>query len=123
MTAYETIAIEYPSAPITGETLATVQLVAHDWRAHEDWERFEEACRDCAHHVGHVDPNWVRGALTNAHGLTIEPHRYSSFWSRAKSKNGFLDNIPGVEGWTENKDTAGRNQGKPIRLRQIRSTT
>ena len=118
MDNYETLAIEYPSAPITGDTLATVQLVAHDWRAHEDWERFEEACRDCAHYNGHVDPNWVRGALTNAHGLTIEPHRYSSFWSRAASKSGFLD----FSHWGENKDHKGGNAGKPCQIYKLRAS-
>lgn len=107
----------FPSAPIEGDTLATVQLVATDWRAQEDWERFEEACRDCAHYIGHVDPNWVRGALTNEHGLTIEPRRYSAFWCRAASKNGFLD----FSHWGINSDSKGKNAGKPCKSYKLRS--
>ena len=120
MMEYETAAADLPTAPIDGYTLEVVKVVSCDYWVIEDWERFIEACLHCYDSLGHVDPNWVRGALTNAHGLTIEPHRYSSFWARARSSKGFLDFIPGPEGWTINRDTAGRNQGKPIRLRQLR---
>ena len=118
MTAYETLAIDFPSTPIAGNTLATVQLIAHDWRADEDWERFEEACRDCAHFLGHVDPGWVRGDLSNEYGLTIEPRRYSAFWSRAAGKSGFLT----ADGWVINTDVKGGNAGRPARRYRLRAS-
>lgn len=95
MTTYETPELTFPSAPIEGDTKATVDLVANDWRSDEDWDRFVSACFQAAS-MGdglgftNVNPNEVRAFLTNAHGLTIEPRRYSAFWSRAAGKNGFL---------------------------------
>ena len=125
MTAYETLAIEYPSAPITGDTLATVQLVSHDWRADEDWERFEEACRACAvieivqHGHAHVYPDHVRLLLTNPDGeLSLKPQRLSGFYSRAAGKSGFLD----FSHWDISEDTKGRNQGKPCKIYKIRAS-
>ena len=125
MTAYETLAIDFPSAPITGDTLATVQLVSRDWRAIEDWARFEEACRDCAEHErdhlghAHVYPDHVRLLLTNPDGeLSINPRRLSAFYNRAAGKAGFLD----FSHWSISEDTKGRNQGKPCRVYVIRAS-
>src|SRR5688572_26354304 len=104
--------LEYPSEPITGETRATVDLVADDWRSAEDWERFTNCCLMAADLSidNVVDPNYIRAMLTNEYGLTIEPRRYSAFWHRAASKkHGFLV----ADGWVTNTDHAGGNAGKP----------
>ena len=112
--------IEYPSAPIEGDTKATVELVGNDWLADEDWAAFCDACIAAAHFdfAGLVNPNHVRSRLSNTHGLTIEPRRYSSFWSRAASKNGFLT----ADGWVINDDVKGGNRGKPLRRYRLRVT-
>lgn len=116
----------YPSAPIEGETKATVDLVANDWRSDEDWLSFVLAARSAAvpdyndpviRIIWRVDPNVVRERLTNKHGLTIEPRRYSAFWSRAAGKNGFLI----ADGWTVNDDAKGHNKGKPQRMYRLRT--
>ena len=112
----------YPSAPIEGETKATVDLVGNDWRSDEDWSTFVNACLQAAS-TGNgldfttVDPNEVRALLSNDYGLTIEPRRYSAFWSRAAGKNGFLI----ADGWTINDDAKGHNKGKPQRMYRLRT--
>ena len=119
--------LSFPSEPIVGETRSTVELVAGDWRADEDWRRFEAACREVA--TGGVillsdpmarvvNPNSVRRLLTVDGELTIAPRRLSAFWARATAKNGFLDN---TDKWTVNNDHKGGNAGKPIRLRKLRA--
>lgn len=109
------------SAPIEGETKATVDLVANDWRSDEDWGAFKQACIEAAFSGysdgSQVDPNYVRLKLSNRHGLTIEPRRYSAFWSRAAGKNGFLV----ADGWTSNTDTKAGNAGKPQRMYRLRT--
>lgn len=118
MTTIDQPELSFPSAPIEGDTKATVDLVAHDWRSDEDWERFEDACRRQAWWNGNrIDPNMVRQYLTNEHGLTIEPRRYSAFWSRAAGKNGFLV----ADGWVINDDVAGGNRGKPLKRYRLRT--
>lgn len=106
------------SEPIAGETAATVELVGSDWRAEEDWRRFEAACEFVQTDAfGVVDPNAVRAHLSNKFGLTIEPRRYSAFWSRAsRGKDAFLV----ADGWVTNTDAKGRNQGKPLRRYKLR---
>lgn len=110
----------FPSLPITGETAATVAIVANDWRSDEDWAAFKEACRLAALERGDglVNPNRVRWYLTNEHGLVVAPRRLSAFWARATAKNGFMDN---TSEWVVNDDHKGGNAGKPIRLRRLRS--
>lgn len=110
----------FPSSPIEGETKATVELVAQDWRADEDWHLFHQACLTVAAWDGvpYVDPNEVRAELSNEYGLTIEPRRYSSFWHRAsRGKDAFLV----ADGWVVNNDAHGKNQGKPLRRYRLRS--
>jgi hypothetical protein len=112
----------FPSSPIAGETAATVELVGADWRADEDWQRFEDACRRMTSGPpeDYVNPNMVRAYLSNAHGLTIEPRRYSAFWHRAsKGKDAFLV----ADGWVENTDRKGGNAGKPLRRYRLRESS
>lgn len=119
------------SEPISGETKATVELVGNDWGADEDWQRFVAACYEATilrtrelgqgeyADISCVDPNEVRALLTNGYGLTIEPRRYSAFWSRAAGKNGFLV----ADGWVTNDDAKGGNRGKPLRRYRLRSAS
>lgn len=109
MTTFEQDAIDFDavSAPIEGETKYVVWSKANNWRSEENWAEFRHACYAVAVD-GRVNPNDVRTKLTNRYGLTIEPRRYSAFWSRAASKNGFLV----ADGWTTNTDTKGGNAGK-----------
>lgn len=111
--------LSFPSAPIEGETEATVELVGRDWRADEDWRRFEQVVRGvAAMHGGEVDPNRVRGGLSLMRGdLTINPRRLSAFYHRAAGKNGFLE----FSHWGTNQDHKGRNAGKPARIYKLRS--
>ena len=118
MTAYETLAIDFPSEPIDGDTKATVEIVAHDWRSETDWGRFENKCRVAALIHGEVDPSVVRNYLTRGGELTINPRRLSAFYSRAAGKSGFLD----FSHWGINGDTKGRNAGKPCRIYKLRVT-
>lgn len=113
-----TIDFDAVSAPITGEAKAVVEIVGNDWRSDPDWARFQDACYHVALFAsGHVDPNEVRTRMTNTHGLTIEPRRYSAFWSKAASKGGFLVK----DGWTLNDDVKGGNRGKPQRTYRLRT--
>lgn len=118
----------FPSSPITGETAATVGIVANDWRGDEDWQRFKDACRQCTFvdpamwksGSVYVSPNDVRAYLSNTHGLTIEPRRYSAFWHRAsKGKDAFLV----ADGWVENTDRRSGNAGKPLRRYRLREAS
>lgn len=109
--------LEYPSSPLAGDRKDTVDLVANDWNAEHDWARFREACRVAAQGIW-VNPNEVRRLLTNRHGLTIEPRRYSAFWSRAaRPETGFLV----ADGWVINEDRRAGNGGKPMRRYRMRT--
>jgi hypothetical protein len=119
MTTFDQPPIDFDavSAPISGETKATVELVGNDPNADRDWEMFKEVVeRDAWSNDGKVSPNRVRNRLSNRFGLTIEPRRYSAFWSRAAGKSGFLD----ADGWTTNDDVKGGNRGKPQRMYRLR---
>lgn len=97
--------LTFPSAPIDADTKATVELVANDHMADWDWVRFEQVVRHVAFFAGEVDPNRVRGLLTDANGeLVINPRRLSAFYHRAAGKSGFLD----FSHWGINHDTKGR---------------
>lgn len=131
MTAeYVTDEITFPSAPISGDTLATVQLVGGGREADLDWQTFEFHCVEVAsRNEGEVNPNLVRESMTDEWGdLCIDPQRYASFWGLAtrpkprRPRKGrpvrtpFLVNV----GWTINGDKGARNAGKPLRLRRLR---
>ena len=129
MTPQPELDFDAVSEPIAGETRATVELVAGDWRADEDWQRFRESCEAVAdaddmapgwQSSRYVNPNLVRQLLTNNHGLTIEPRRYSAFWHRAsRGKDAFLV----ADGWVTNTDHAGGNAGKPLRRYRLREAS
>ena len=116
MTTIDQPELVYPSAPIEGDTKATVDLVANDWRSDEDWRRFETACRASARIHGCVDPDLVRIMLTSHGELTINPRRLSAFYSRAVAQ-GLLE----FSHWGINGDTKGRNAGRPARFYRLRT--
>ena len=120
MTTQPAIDFDAVSAPVDADTKAVVDLVATDWNADNDWRLFERECRLTAYHRdGRVDPNRVRKRLSNEYGLTIEPRRYSSFWSRAAGRDGFLV----ADGWVMNDDKRAGNRGKPTRAYRLRTAS
>lgn len=60
-------------------------------------------------HGGEVNPNRVRAALSNRHGLTVPPRMLSATYSVMCSE-GLLER----HGWIESDDTAGGNAGKRL---------
>lgn len=92
---------------------AYVDPIAHGDKADADYALFVDACRtDAYSHGGFVSHNRVRAAMSNEHGLTVLPQRYSRFWGRAQ-KDGYLSTK-----FTEepNRDKHGRNLGKKSRI-------
>ena len=116
MTTIDQPELNFPSAPIEGDTKATVDLVANDWRGDEDWRRFVEAVREVALWDGEVAPDYVREVLTSGMELTIPPRRLSAFYSRAVAQ-GLLE----FSHWGINGDTKGRNAGRPARFYRLRT--
>ena len=125
MTTIDQPELVFPSAPIEGETKATVDLVANDWLADREWEQFKDVCQKVAWDdmpLWRVDPNLVRPYFQDVNGdmdPIISPRRYSAFWSRAAGKNGFLV----ADGWTINDDAKGHNKGKPQRMYRLRTAS
>lgn len=117
MTTQPAFDFDAVSAPVDADTKAVIDLVATDWNAAHDWSLFKRACYKAANtDGGRVDPNTVRGLLSNEYGLTIEPRRYSAFWSRAAGRDGFLVK----DGWVVNEDKRGKNAGRPQRCYRLR---
>lgn len=118
MTTIDQPELSFPSAPIEGETKATVDLVANDWRSDEDWRRFVHAVRLAQmEDLDFVIPDNVRHYLTDENGrLTINPRRLSAFYSRAVAQ-GLLE----FSHWGINGDTKGRNAGRPARIYRLRT--
>ena len=93
MTAYETLAIDFDA--IDTHYADTVTLVSTDWRADEDYVKFVAALKASVRGpLGVISTNDVRLLLledtVNGPRCSIEHHRYSSLWSRAKSE-GLID--------------------------------
>lgn len=114
----------FPSAPIEGETKATVEdVAATDVYADHDWDKFKHACIEAsfsAYSNGcEVDPAVVRMKLSKAGVLTINPRRLSAFYHRAVGKDGFLV----FSRWGMNTDTKGRNAGRPQRIYKMREVS
>ena len=62
-------------------------------------------------HAGVIDPNRVRDALSNEHGLDVRPRLLSATYHHLRCSGALT---PGE--WTVNTDRRGGNAGKPIRL-------
>lgn len=101
--------------PPDQDTLDTVDAVDRDWRRDHDRERIDAAIRRvAARDGGTVDPNAVRAELTGPHGLVVNPRSLSTRYA-ALTRAGVL--VETGE-WVVSDDRAGRNGGKPLRLRR-----
>lgn len=96
---------------MTAEQTDLLDLIANDPRHDPEYVRFLDACYQTAILDGRwlVSINGVRAMFCNGWGFTIEPHRYSSFWRRARL-DGHLERTGEYE---TNTDAKGRNAGKP----------
>ena len=64
--------------------LDIAMLLASDPRSADDWARFVQTLYADWQVHGRISQNRVRVALSNGHGLTIEPRAYSGMWLRAR---------------------------------------
>lgn len=106
----------YPSAPISGATLATVNAVAHDWDTDPDWGTFQQAVKWAAELDGVVSADRVRSMLTNSYSgeLDIPARRLSAFYARAVAQ-GLIE----FSHWGINGDRKGHNAGRPARVYRL----
>lgn len=85
-----------------------------------DVDVFLDACEaDAAAHDGLVSVNRVR-ALVQESGHTIDPARYSAFWSRFTGKGRPMRKATGddtPEPWEVCQGSTSNNNGRPYRLR------
>lgn len=124
-----TPALEFPSKPISGETLDKVRSISCDWQADKEWLLFVDTCTIAASTDGVVDKNMVRDLLRQTNGeLAIKPSRLGPFYSAASAsepsrihpdRKPFLD----VDGWNINDDKTSGNAGKPQTLYRLRKAT
>ena len=93
-----------------------LSLVAAGPLAGNDAEvRFLRACEiDAALH-GWVSVNRVRAALSNEHGLTIEPRQFSALWS---ANTGRGKAMVKADEWEICEGSTSGNDGRPYRLRR-----
>ena len=106
-------------SPVDDETADLLALVAAGPLAGNDAEeRFLRACEvDAALH-GFVSVNRVRAALSNEHGLTIEPHQFSALWSANTGRGKAMVKAEGDDAWEICKGSPSGNDGKPYRKRK-----
>lgn len=111
-------------AAIKAEYRAIVEIVSHDWlKGDEDFATFVAVLMLCRQGVDRViSQNDVRVRLLEdtIKGLrcSIEPHRYSAFWSRAQAE-GLIERARGPVGeklFDETKGSPTGNDGKPQAL-------
>jgi hypothetical protein len=103
-------------APIDDNTADLLTLITSDPRHDDDYQAFLAACRVvAAENHGRVTVSQVSERLTNKWGLTIEPRRYSAYWSKATGKNGPLRN---TAEWDTRKGSTSHNDGRPTRVRE-----
>ena len=69
---------------------------------------------DADTHGGVIDPNRVREALSNKHGLDVRPRLLSATYHHLRCSGAISP-----DGWTENTDKRGGNAGKPLRLYRL----
>jgi hypothetical protein len=83
---------------------AAARAVAVTWSS-------SDGVADARAHSGQVDPNRVRAALSNEHGLTVSPRALSATYS-ALASQGVIRSL----GWIDrNDDVRGGNAGRPAR--------
>ena len=69
---------------------------------------------DALAHSGLVNPNRVRAALTNKHGIDVYPRLIGATYN-GLTRAGIL----AFEGWTTSDDHRGGNAGKPARCYRL----
>lgn len=102
-----------PSAPVSDETAALLDLIAGD-PIHERDRRVivEQIVTVARANGGRVNMNDVRAELVDGNNnMTVYPRVIGAVVS-SLARHGLLV----ADGWTENKDRRGGNQGKPQRL-------
>lgn len=101
---------------VRGQRDAVIDAVNISTHVHgQDQKRIDSAMRRVAlHNDGFLDPNKVRTELANQHGLSVEPRVLSA-------RYGYLRRARIIEraGTIINRDSAGRNQGKPMWLYEV----
>lgn len=65
---------------------------------------------DANGHDWQIDPNRVRTALTNQHGLIVTPQVVGAVYSTLRSRK-----VIEATGWVLSTDRAGGNANKPVR--------
>lgn len=97
------------------QTTRLLAVIAGDPVHAEDRRRVVAAIvADADTNGGQVDPNRVRAALTNDHGLDVTPQGLSATYSALRVA-GAIE----ATGWGWNADTRSRNSGKPMRLYRL----
>lgn len=95
--------------------LELLALIAGDPMHAEDRSKVVAAIlADADEHGGEVDPNRVREALTNEHGLTVYPRVLSATYSALRATGAIERAGVGV-----NADRRGKNAGKWIHLYRL----
>ena len=103
----------FPCTTCKARQEAVVDAVSHGIKADPEFDLFIDACRHDAYtHAGFVAVNRVREALSNDHGLTVNPRRYSGFWRRAQLAGALSPPVS-----TEpSRDARSRNLAKESRI-------
>ena len=104
------------TSPVAGRqderTTQLLAVIAGDPAHAEDRRRVVAAIvADADANGGVVDPNRVRVALTNDHGIDVTPQVLSATYSALRCA-GAIEAI----GWGQNTDTRSGNSGKPLRV-------
>lgn len=101
---------------VRGQRDAVIEAVNISTHVHgQDQKRVDSAMRRVARrNDGFLDPNKVRTELANQYGLSVEPRVLSA-------RYGYLRRAHIIEraGTIINRDSAGRNQGKPMWLYEV----
>lgn len=82
------------------------------------FDDFKAACEAVADADGVVNPNLVSAYLHERH-RDMKPNSYSAFWSKATSRNGFMDTLPDDLVRIDPKYSKG-NGGKSVPRRRLR---
>lgn len=103
-------------SPVKGQRDAVIDAVNVSTHVHgEDQKRIDAAMRRVARRdAGFLDPNKVRTQLANQYGLSVDPRVLSARYNYLRSHR-----VIERAGTIINRDSAGRNQGKPMWLYEV----
>ena len=101
---------------VRGQRDAVIDAVNISTHVHgQDQKRIDSAMRRVARrNDGFLDPNKVRSELANQFGLSVEPRVLSARYGHLRREH-----IIERAGTIINRDSAGRNQGKPMWLYEV----